>query len=93
MGLLPFVIARRSLVARDTIMKLFLKYSNNQGHREGSALLQTRRDYSTEYKIPIEDIARFECGGTIAILSNTSPACFLMIYHLYSDDAVLNECR
>jgi cytochrome P450 len=93
MQLLPSVFARESLAARDTITKAFIKYFKNQGHREGSALIQARYDHSTEYKIPVEDIARFECGGAVAILSNTSPACFWMLYHLYSDDVVLNECR
>lgn len=93
MQLLPSVFAKESLAARDAITKAFIKYFRNDGHREGSALIQARFDHSTEYKIPLEDIARFECGGAIAILTNTSPACFWLLYHLYSDERVLNECR
>jgi hypothetical protein len=93
MKLLPSVFARDSLAARDTITKAFLKYFNEGGHRKGSALIQARFDVSTEYKIPLEDIARFECGGAVGILTNNSPICFWMLYHVYSDDIVLNECR
>jgi cytochrome P450 len=93
MQLLSSVFARKSLAARDTITKAFIKYFNDDGHREGSALIQARYDNSIEYKVPVEDVARFECGGAVAILSNTSPACFWMLYHLYSDDVVLDECR
>jgi cytochrome P450 len=93
MQLLPSVFARECLAARKTMTTAFIKYFNEQGHREGSALIQARYDHSIEYKIPVEDIARFECGGAIAILLNTSPACFWMVYHLYSNDVALEECR
>jgi hypothetical protein len=93
MQLLPSLFARESLAARETLTKAFIKYFNADGHREGSALIQTRFDHSTEYRIPLEDIARHECGGALAILTNNSPACFWILYHIYSDDAVLKECR
>ncbi|KAF2828617.1 hypothetical protein CC86DRAFT_404520 [Ophiobolus disseminans] len=71
MQFFPSVFAKESLAARDTITKAFVKYFNNQGHREGSALIQTRFDHSTEYKIPLEDIARLECGGAAGLWETT----------------------
>jgi hypothetical protein len=90
---LPSMFARESVAARATMTKAFLQYFQKEGHLEGSALIKARVDHSNEYNIPIEDIARYECGGALGILTNTSPASFWMVYHLYSDEALLKECR
>ncbi|KAJ8069257.1 hypothetical protein OCU04_002921 [Sclerotinia nivalis] len=93
MGLFPSIFARESLQAREYMAKAFNKYFKNGGHDEGSALIKARFNHSTEHKIPVDDIARFEVGNTIGLLSNTSPSAFWMAYHLYSDPAVLEDCR
>ncbi|KAF2198497.1 cytochrome P450 [Delitschia confertaspora ATCC 74209] len=49
--------------------------------------------HSREHKIPVEDIARYEVGNSIGILTNTVPASFWMMYHLFSDPVVLQDCR
>jgi cytochrome P450 len=46
-----------------------------------------------EWEVPIQDIARFELGGTFAILPNTVYTSFWVIYHMYSDPVVLDDCR
>lgn len=56
-------------------------------------MVQSRFKHSSEHKIPLKDIARFEVGNTIALLTNTAPAAFWMVYHLYSDPIVLEDCR
>jgi cytochrome P450 len=90
---LPAIFARKSVAARETMKKAFLQYFENDGHLEGSALVKARVDHSLEYNIPMDDIARFECGGALGILTNTSPSAFWMIYHVYSNPIVLRECR
>jgi hypothetical protein len=63
----------------------FVHYFELDGHLEGSALIKTRFEHSTNYKIPLDDIARYEVGNTIGILTNTVPGSFWVIYHLYSN--------
>jgi cytochrome P450 len=91
--LLPTIFARESVSARETMKKAFLQYFQKLGHQEGSDLIKARFDHSIEYNIPLEDIARYECGGAVGILTNTSPSSFWMVYHLYSNEVVLNDCR
>ncbi|KAH7382453.1 cytochrome P450 [Phaeosphaeria sp. MPI-PUGE-AT-0046c] len=67
--------------------------AENGGHLQGSALVKTRVEHSLEYGIPIEDIARYETGGALGVLTNTSPSSFWMILHVYSDELLLGECR
>jgi len=73
--------------------RAFVRYFEQKGHLEGSALMRTRFEHSTEYKIPVEDIARFEVGNTIGILTNTAPGSFWLVYYLYSNPVALAECR
>lgn len=93
MNLFPSLLAKESIAAREFMTKAFTRYFKEGGHNQGSALIKARFEHSMEHKIPLEDIARFETGGAIAILTNTSPAAFWMVYHLYSDSVALEECR
>lgn len=93
MRLFPSILARDSVTARETLTRAFLTYFKQDGHLQGSSLIKARYDHSVNYNIPLEDIARFECGGTLAILGNTSPAAFWLIYHVYSNATILSECR
>ncbi|TVY90133.1 7-alpha-hydroxycholest-4-en-3-one 12-alpha-hydroxylase [Lachnellula willkommii] len=92
-GMFPSLFASESLAAREFMVKAFLRYFEEGGHNEASALMKSRFEHSTEHKIPVEDIARFEVGNTIGLLTNTAPAAFWMVYHLYSSPVALEECR
>ncbi|KAH7088269.1 cytochrome P450 [Paraphoma chrysanthemicola] len=93
MQLIPSLFAKKSVAARETMTKAFLHYFQAMGHEKGSALIQARYNHSVEHHIPLEDIARYECGGAVGILTNTSPASFWMVFHLYSNKSILEECR
>jgi hypothetical protein len=41
----------------------------------------------------MSDIARFELGGAIALLTNIVSTCFWMVYRVYSDLQILSSCR
>ncbi|KAI4113667.1 MAG: hypothetical protein LQ338_008137 [Usnochroma carphineum] len=56
-------------------------------------LVQNRYNTSIKNKIPVADIARYEVGGAIAVLVNTAPAVFWMLFYLFSRSIVLQECR
>lgn len=91
--LVPSLLAKESLAARKFVGEAFIRYFKENGHLKGSGLVQARYNHSMEYKIAVEDIARYEVGGSIAILTNTSPATFWMVYHIYSNPKILEECR
>ncbi|KAF7950961.1 uncharacterized protein EAE97_002513 [Botrytis byssoidea] len=81
MNLFPSILSRECYQAREYMTRAFNKYFENGGHNEASALMKARFNHSTEHKLPVEDIARFEVGNTIGLLSNTSPSAFWMVYH------------
>lgn len=91
--LFPSVLAKESLQAREKIVKAFMDYFGNAGHEQGSALIRARYEHSVDYNVSIEDMARFELGGAVAILTNTIPSAFWVLWHFISDAAALEECR
>lgn len=93
MDLFPSILAKESLEAREFMTRAFVRYFEHDGHLEGSELMKARFKHSTEFNVPVDDIARYEVGNTIGILTNTTPGSFWMVYHLYSDPVALKECR
>ena len=71
----------------------FLEYFKKDGHKSGSVLIQTRHATSTRNGIPLEDIARYEVGGGLAVLANTPLALFWTILYIYSNPSALQDCR
>jgi len=71
----------------------FEKYFARLDHEKGAALIQARYRHSMDHHIPLNDIARAEFANGIALLSNTIPNTFWMLYHIYSDPTVLAEIR
>lgn len=90
---MPSLTARKACRARELVGDAFRLYFEAQHHEYGSTLVQNRYDTSMQNKISVEDIARFEVGNTIAILVNTAPAVFWMLFYLYSSPTVLQDCR
>jgi hypothetical protein len=74
-------------------VRAFITYFDNYGHKQGSALVRARFKHSADYNISIEDTARFELGGAVAILTNTIPSAFWVLWHIISDATALEECR
>jgi cytochrome P450 len=90
---LPSILARESIQAREKVVAAFIAYFNAGGHEQGSALIRARFKHSTEFHACIEDIARFEVGNAVAIMSNTTPSAFWALWHILSDATALEDCR
>jgi hypothetical protein len=71
----------------------FEKYVQNKKHEEGSALIQARYQHSMGHHLTLNDIARSESANDAALLSNTVPNPFWIIYHVYSNPNILAACR
>lgn len=92
-GVLPTWTAGEAIQALDFAADAFENYFRNNNHRSGAALVQARYKHSMEHHIPLNDIARSEVTNGIALLANTVPMTFWMLYHIYSDPEVLADCR
>ncbi|KAF2181578.1 cytochrome P450 [Zopfia rhizophila CBS 207.26] len=93
-GLLPSLTARGALRARDRIVFAFEKYYTNSYHLEASQLIQSLFSIYTAHGLQVAEIAKLEITtACVALLSNTLPGAFWLIYHIYSDQEILEKCR
>ncbi|KAH7074910.1 putative 25-hydroxycholesterol 7-alpha-hydroxylase [Paraphoma chrysanthemicola] len=84
---------KKTVRAREDLVSAFEQYFRNKSHLQGAGVIKARYDFNAKNQIPLPDIARFELGGCIALLTNIVPTCFWMIYHVYSDPTILQSCR
>ncbi|KAK0673550.1 cytochrome P450 [Cercophora samala] len=92
-NILPTLFARKAIAARNKVQEAFYKYYISNGQDSASLLTRLRYGVATRAKLPVEDIAKIEIGGTIAIMVNTIPAAFWTLFYLHSDPALLASVR
>jgi cytochrome P450 len=93
LNLLPAITARKSLKAREFIVQSFEDYFKAGGQNQASELVRRRYDHNVQHHFAVDDNARTEIGGTFALLSNTIPATFWLLWHILSDPIVFKDCR
>ena len=87
----PYLVPRLH-AARERIAVAFEAYYKH-GLEAASPTFRVRHDLITEHGISERDVAHLELGGLIAVASNTGPAAFWILYHVFSDPALLAELR
>jgi cytochrome P450 len=85
--------AREAIQVMNLRAAAFQSCYRKNNHQKGLAIVQARYKHSMDHHIPLNDIARSEFANGVALLSNTVPNTFWMMYHVYSDPSVLAECR
>lgn len=91
--LFPQVSARDSFKAREFMVKAWEKYFSAGSHLQGSELVKARVKINDDFGIPLMQTARIEVAGSQAIITNTLPGAFWMMYHIFSDPVVLEAIR
>ena len=92
-NILPAVTARKGYRGRAVCFEAFKQYFANKDHEKGSSLVKARFKACHKYAISVDDIAHFEVGGILAILENTMPAAFWMLYYVFSNPSILADLR
>jgi cytochrome P450 len=93
LDLYPSILAKRSVQARAAIVAAFTEYFACRGHEQGSPFVQAHYQHKIDQGLKGRDIASFEIGAIVALLSNTFAATFWVLYRVISDAAILQECR
>lgn len=91
--LFPRVFAKDSFKAREYMVKVWEKYFDAGSHQQGSELVKARVKINDDFYIPLMETARIEVAGSQAILTNTLPGTFWVVYHIFSDPVVLESIR
>ncbi|KAK9418585.1 putative Cytochrome P450 [Seiridium unicorne] len=94
LDILPQTLFFRTAVhGREYLVKSFAKYYKDASYKQGSAYIQHFTEHCNEQRIPEIDIPRLLLGTVFNNVVNTSPTAFWVIYHIFSDAVVEEECR
>ena len=93
LGFIPSILARRGLAGRARVAKAFRQYFLAGCHDGASVLVQKRYETISGNGVGLEDIAKYEVGGAIALLVNTAPAAFWMLLLIYAHPGLLKDIR
>ncbi|KAI2622461.1 cytochrome P450 [Hypoxylon sp. NC1633] len=93
LNLLPQVFAKEGYKAREYMVKAFERYFEKGSYDQGSDLIKARVKINNDFGIIMKETAKIELGGIVAILANTLPGAFWMVYHICSNPAVLRDVK
>lgn len=92
-NILPSIVARKAIAARNKVAKAIEAYYKAGGLEAASKLPKARLEASQGVNIPLHDIAQFEVAGTVALLVNTTPACFWTLFMLHAHPGLREQVR
>ncbi|KAG9237430.1 cytochrome P450 [Amylocarpus encephaloides] len=83
----------RPYAAREKVTEAFIKFYANGGNDTASPWVQGATNVSNRWKITDLDKARLDIANSHGIIANATPTGFWTMYHIFSDQAVLQEVR
>lgn len=86
-------MARKAIAARTQVAQAFETYTVGKGVDQASTLVQRRAESSRRHGVSVGDFARYEVGNALALLVNTAPATFWVLFLIYADHDLLKEIR
>lgn len=89
----PSVTCSRAYAGREKVVTAFEKYHKENGSQTASHFVKARGKTSNGYKLSLNDQARFDAVNGHAILANTTPTAFWVLFHMLSDPKLLEEVR
>jgi len=92
----PWLSNREALKAREVVVQSFIRYQSEGHYTEqhgASHFIQKWTEHHMQAGIKNDDIARLHLGLLFPLVAGTIPTAFWLIYHLFSDENVLQTCR
>lgn len=82
-----------AVAAREKVVDAFKRYYASGHQNQASDLARGRHAAGIKHTVPLDDMARFEAIFDMSLLLNTPVATFWMLYHIFSDAALLADVR
>lgn len=93
LDIFPTILARRSLMACRALVAEFHQYFKDNGHLDGSMLVQLRDKHNAAFGLDTNEKAHVEIGQVAAAIVNTAPTAFWMVWQVMSDPVISEDCR
>ncbi|KAK7974519.1 hypothetical protein PG989_016367 [Apiospora arundinis] len=91
--IVPDIIAPAANRGRNRFFASFREYYATDGLKSAAQVIHERHGVNTKHGVSDEDIARFDLGVCTALLVNTVPAVWWVLYHAFSDPSLLHKLR
>ncbi|KAH9240935.1 hypothetical protein K456DRAFT_1768087 [Colletotrichum gloeosporioides 23] len=92
-GLMPQILARDALQARERNAVRYENYIRNGGHEEASGVVKDRCRVLEENGATVRDMGRIHIGFDMAMLANYAPTAFWAVYEIVSCPRLVQEIR
>ncbi|KAH7114327.1 cytochrome P450 [Dendryphion nanum] len=94
MKFIPSFVTSKTRQARDILVQSFIKYFSVGCPKKASQFMKARYDHIIRHQVTsVQDIAKLEVAGAFSIITNSTPTAFWLLYHIFSDQAALEDCR
>lgn len=94
LDILPQNIFFKSAVqGRDHLVKSFAKYLGDGSWQQGSGYIKEFVQHCMRHKMADGDISHLLLGTVFNNVANTIPSAFWVVYHVFGDPVVLEDCR
>ncbi|KAI8311548.1 hypothetical protein K4K61_011997 [Colletotrichum sp. SAR11_59] len=92
-GLMPRILARDALQARERNAVRYENYIRNGGHEEASGVVKGRCHILKENGATVRDMGRIHIGFDMAMLANYAPTAFWAVYEILCRPTLVQEIR
>ncbi|KAI0143564.1 cytochrome P450 [Xylariaceae sp. FL1272] len=79
--------------AREAAAAAMKRYLQQKGHEQASGLVRKRYEHHSQWGLDLDDLSRGEVGNTFAILGNSTPCAYWVLYQIFSNEKVLSDVR
>ncbi|WEW58599.1 cytochrome P450 [Emydomyces testavorans] len=93
LNIFPALVARKAYKAREKLSKRFSEYFEKEEYAHASPLVQERFKVQYESGATYEDIGKLESSMAIALLGNTVPSTFWVVFDILSRPDLLHKIR
>ena len=87
------LVFKAALQAREQLVKSFARYYTDSSYKEGSAYIQQFTKHCVDQNLPEADIPHLLLGTVFNNVANTVPSAFWVIYRIFSNPIIMEECR
>ncbi|KJZ70683.1 hypothetical protein HIM_09928 [Hirsutella minnesotensis 3608] len=84
---------KRAVEGRENLVKSFSKYYADGSYEEGSDYIKQFVQHCIRQRIPLDDIPRLLMGTVFNNVANTIPSAFWVVFRIFSNPEVLEDCR
>ena len=90
---LPRFLARKADEGRRKTVQMLADYLQTESYLKGSRYIQSRVKIGPKHDLSLEDTARMELAGLIALMPNANAAAFWLTCDIYSRPSLLQALR